>query len=212
MYDRSKILRTLDENYIIDIKDPEIVEAENEFGYLVNLPNSTVKLAVYMSEMPIPFGKVFNFNCGNNTLTTLKNSPLNVETNYFCGKNPYLTSLEFSPLEVGIVFSCWSSSVTSLQGCPDGARSVVASDCPLEDLIGLPKSLANLLTITYREELPLLRLIETTYYVKINNAPDEVTEILEIGKQSRKNIPLRQAIIKCQKELIDAGFRGNARL
>jgi hypothetical protein len=59
-----------------------------------------------LTELPLTFNKVTGyFDCGGNSLTTLKGSPKWVGGFFYCDNNQ-LTSLEFSPEYVGGWFSC----------------------------------------------------------------------------------------------------------
>jgi hypothetical protein len=59
-----------------------------------------------LTELPLRFNKVTGyFDCGGNSLTTLKGCPRWVGGFFYCDNNQ-LTSLEFSPEYVGGWFSC----------------------------------------------------------------------------------------------------------
>ncbi len=77
--------------------------------------------SVYLNNMnldkiPIKFNKVKgNFNCSYNKLTTLENSPKNVETHFLCDNN-LLTDLKHSPYSIGGFFQCDNNPLESLDG------------------------------------------------------------------------------------------------
>lgn len=58
------------------------------------------------------------FNCGNNHLRTLHNSPEIVDTDFYCHAN-WLTSLEGGPRVVKGDFDCRHNEIQSLDGCPE---------------------------------------------------------------------------------------------
>jgi hypothetical protein len=71
-----------------------------------------------LTELPIRFNKVTGwFFCRNNKLTTLKDCPRWVGSNFSCVNNK-LTSLEFGPEYVGNDFVCNFNDLTDLVGSP----------------------------------------------------------------------------------------------
>jgi hypothetical protein len=82
--------------------------------------NNDVNLRVKgLTKLPLKFGIVKgSFDCGNNELTTLEGSPIEVSGGFKCNNNK-LTSLEGSPREVGRVFYCSGNQLTTLEGGPD---------------------------------------------------------------------------------------------
>jgi len=66
----------------------------------------------------VKFAKISrDFNCWNNSLTSLEGAPQEVGGNFSCAVNE-LTSLEGAPQEVGGYFSCSGNNLTSLEGAP----------------------------------------------------------------------------------------------
>jgi hypothetical protein len=57
------------------------------------------------------------FNCSNNKLTSLNNSPKTVGGSFYCGHNQ-LISLKGAPTYVGNNFVCSNNLLTSLDGVP----------------------------------------------------------------------------------------------
>ncbi len=57
------------------------------------------------------------FDCSNNQLTSLVGGPTEVGSNFYCTNNK-LKSLEGSPERVGDNFSCYNNQLTSLYGSP----------------------------------------------------------------------------------------------
>jgi hypothetical protein len=82
--------------------------------------NNDVNLRVKgLTKLPLKFGIVKgSFDCGDNELTTLEGSPIEVSGGFKCNNNK-LTSLEGSPREVGRVFYCSGNQLTTLEGGPD---------------------------------------------------------------------------------------------
>jgi len=97
--------------------------------YLTSLPE-------WLGEIDIVYG---DFNCADNLLISLKNSPKQVYGNFNCSHNN-LTSLEGSPEEVNGYFNCSNNQLTSLKGCPEKVK--VLFECSsnfLTSLEGCPK-------------------------------------------------------------------------
>lgn len=132
------------------------------------------------------------FNCSDNYLPSLAGAPEHVGLSFNCSYNR-LTSLLGSPKNIGLSFNCSNNlGITSLEGCP--------KDLPQGDFV-----------ISWTPELPLLRLVGLMVFFQGNTDFEterlaKVERILEkyVDKFSRSNI------IACQKDLIDAGFEGNA--
>jgi hypothetical protein len=76
--------------------------------YLTSLPD-------WMGEIDIVNGY---FNCRENLLTSLKNSPKRVNGGFYCPYNN-ISSLEGCPERVNGNFWCINNNLTSLEGCPE---------------------------------------------------------------------------------------------
>ncbi len=143
-----------------------------------------VALIKLVTKLPVQFGHVNgNFYCSGNKLTSLKGAPQTL-SGYFDCRDNQLTSLEGSPKSVGGGFYCRDNQLTSLAGSPNE----VGGDFYL----------------TWIKNLPLLQLVR---YKRIETYNDQINEI--INKYCNHK-PLKEAILLCQKELIDNGFIGNA--
>ncbi len=166
-----------------------------------------------------------DFYCANNQLTSLEGAPQSVGGYFYCNNNK-LTSLVESPTKVGGNFVCYNNKLMSLAGAPqsvggyfDCANNKLASlvggpnkvsgyfDCrnnKLTSLEGAPQSVGDKFYCDWTENLPLLRLVR---YKKIETDNDQVNKII---RKYSYHKPLKEAILLCQKELIDKGFVGNA--
>ncbi len=135
-------------------------------------------------QFPVKFGKIDgNFNVQGCGLTTLIGGPTEVGGNFTVSNNK-LTSLKGSPKLVGGHYVCRGNPLVSVEE--------------------LPQSFTGLFVCDWHPDLPLLRLLRCKrVYVR---ECDTVADILRkyAGNPSRSNI------LACQKELIDAGFEGNA--
>jgi hypothetical protein len=68
--------------------------------------------------LPLKFGKVSgDFDCSDNSLTTLEGCPKYVGGDFNCSSNQ-LTSLEHCPTSNGMDFYCYTNKLTSLKYCP----------------------------------------------------------------------------------------------
>lgn len=171
-----------------------------------------------------------NFGCGGNKLTSLQHGPLSVSGGYYCQNNKLeslnyspmhiigdfncsnnqLTSLRHGPAMVSGEYDCHSNQLTSFEGLPGVlGGGVNCSLNPLTSLKGLDfnSKIEGLITITYSENLPLLRLCVSNYQVDTCN--EEVNSIINHCIKSYPN--LKERIIKCQYALIKAGFKNNAK-
>jgi len=155
---------------------------------IVNINGFATLINIMINELPFQFGKVdYDFYCDNANLTNLKGCPHTVGNNFNCSHNE-LTSLEGGPHTVGEQYYCFNNT-------------------NLISLTGLPDTVGGEFRIDWNKNLPMLQLVKLNNVTIYNRA--SLTEIM--GKYCGQK-PLRQAIIQCQRELIDAGFKENARL
>jgi len=147
-----------------------------------------------------------SFSCSSNQLITLEGAPQTVGGSFNCYNNK-LTTLEGAPQTVGGGFYCFRNQLTTLAGAPQTVGDVFnCSDTPLATLEGIPIKL-KLLQLSYSPNLPLLRTLyaqEVEFLPKLRDPA--VLEILNRYAGEGK-----RGVIRCQKELIAAGFEGNAR-
>jgi hypothetical protein len=188
--------------------------------------NDDVELIKKVKELPVQFGQIGGyFYCANNKLISLAGCPKFVGGDFSYSENQ-LTSLVGGPIEVDGYFDCYNNQLTSLEGAPQkvsggfdcynnklmslaGAPKSVGGyfDCrnnPLISLEGAPKSVSGGFYLTWSKDLSLLRLV---IYKSIETYNDQVNEII---RKYSNHTPLKEAILLCQKELIDNGFIGNA--
>jgi len=185
--------------------------------------------------LPVKFDIVQgNFMVGRTGLATLEGCPRLVGGKFSCAGNP-IKSLQGGPASVGEHYYCSDTGLTTLTGAPtqialnffcnnntqlktlDGAPAVVLGefsciDSAIEDLNGLPHSMGTVY-LTYTETLPLLRTLsakqialDVPAQVADHRRVDEVVRIINRYAGEGK-----RGVIRCQKELIKAGFEGNAR-
>jgi hypothetical protein len=98
-----------------------------------------LKISKKVNQLPVKFDKIAGcFDCVNNRLTSLENSPEEIGGAFDCSGNR-LTSLIGAPKRIEGDFTCW--------------------DNPLTSLAGIPEYVGNRIWISYSKNLPLLRLI-----------------------------------------------------
>jgi hypothetical protein len=147
------------------------------------------------TKLPFKIGKVDgSFYCEFSTLTSFENCP---------------------DIITGNLYAAYCN-LTNMKFCPD-ADSIDVRVNPLTSLIGIPNSEGlNIFGVSWSANLPLLSLlrlkINTLEIINSNNDLHPTTKIIkkymninDISPSKRKTI-----ILDCQKELIDAGFIGNA--
>lgn len=207
------------------LKDTEFIITEKG---LVN-----VELGAYMRRstqnglLPVKFGRIFgDFSIANAKLVSLDGCPRIVDGHFDCSYNQ-LKSLVHSPQDVES-FDCSNNLLTSLEGAPPaGTEEFVCNSNLLPDLTSAPatKYLAALnnpfqnfrgtpshiesVAVTWRRDLPLLGLLTVKdINIHFHNGThyDEIEQILkQYASQGRAGM------IDCKRELVAAGFEGNAR-
>jgi hypothetical protein len=147
------------------------------------------------------------FRCNTNQLDSLKGAPQHVGGDFVCNENN-LTTLEGAPQGVGGVFLCEKNRLTSLKGAPHTVgEDFWCRENDLSSLEGLPDRIAGNLFLDYSPTLPLLRLllIKGVGDFRLNDV--KLQKIL--AKYKGKGW---SAMVPCARELIRAGYKGNARL
>jgi hypothetical protein len=145
-----------------------------------------------------------NFYCAGNKLTSLEGSPRSIMGSFICGSNS-VHSLVGGPIGVAKNYNCIDNQLISLEGIATNVEtSIACGRNNLQSFIGLPENFTGSISFDWHENLPLLRLLKCE---EINVGRNQkVQKIL-----SKYNNPFsRSNVLKCQKELIDAGYEGNA--
>ncbi len=200
----------------------------------VNLGACQKRDGRFFSQLPVKFGSVSgDFSCISAGLESLAGCPTSVRKDFVCTGNK-LKNLIGCPASIGGNLICVGSGLRSLEGCPEiihgeftcsrnnlvslqhGPRHVEGnfdcSDNPLTSLEYLPAIIGGYVKIPWSKDLPLLRLVRyrSVYlYNKLSlNGPQKLPE--KILSKYTSPEATRRDIIVCQKELIDAGFEGNA--
>jgi len=189
-----------------DVADPQTVEIHSDFSVTVHGDLDSYSLTPPNQQLPLVFreitgtcvfvnmgletlagspAKCGSFSCAGNQLTSLVGGPTSVLENYMCGYNQ-LTDLKGAPEIVPGSFVCWQNSLTSLDGCP--------------------RSIGGKITVDYSPDMPLLRTLVANK-IELEPAPDPILEII-LNKYAGQG---RAGAIDCKRELVAAGFEGNAR-
>jgi hypothetical protein len=187
--------------------DPQAVEVHSDLSVSVwdDLEAQTGSTAP-MGKLPLTFREVTG-NCmfSSMGLTSLLGSPKKCG-GFFCSGNR-LISLVGGPTEVTANYSCSYNQLVDLRGAPNTVPGwFVCMENPFESLEGCPKSIGEKITVTYKHDLPLLRTLAAAS-IDIENTPDQFLERI-LNNYAGQG---KRGAIRCQKELISAGFERNAR-
>jgi hypothetical protein len=196
--------------------------------------SATVKMKepYALGRLPVRFGRVHNFIAVGQSLQTLHGSPHTVDEDFDVDHNPLgdnglqggpqqvvgnywcnhcsLTTLAGAPRKVGS-FYCSYNRLQNLKGAPEEVdEDFFCTDNPLKSLEGLPARIPGELRLTYDENVPLLRTLGAELVTFSNwhtgSEAEKVQEILQEYQGQGK-----RGVIRCQKDLIKAGYEGNAR-
>lgn len=211
----------LDDYDDYEIDDQGIVNVHTDIQAII--PSVTGKLPVKFGEVQgdfliskmqltslkgCPTWVYANFDCSENSLTSLMHAPTKCE-DFICSRNK-LTNLSHAPT-VAKLFDCSYNLLTDLTTCP-GAQEVFAAYNPFEHFRNTPGNIERV-TITYKPNLPLLGLL-SVHHVEIFD-PDngEYMEPLSkiLNAHVGKGVINKAAMLKCAGELIRTGYKGNAR-
>jgi hypothetical protein len=187
--------------------DSEAIEVEQDGT--VNVSSNCVAHQE-MARFPVKFGRIEGtFIADRCNLATLAGSPKHVNGIFSVNGN-FLSTLAGGPEYVGEDFFCDKNHLTDLKGAPNVTDNFSCEDNPLVSLEGLPVN-SEMIHVTYQKNLGLLRLVGVkAAAVVVSHELHEVDAILE--KYMGQGPDLRSRILQCQKELISAGYAGNARM
>jgi hypothetical protein len=116
-----------------------------------------------------------------------------------------LETLENFPHYVGNDLIINSNNLESLRGAPDHVGgALLLTHNPLTTLEGFPSHVGGKVTITWSENLPLLRTLIAREII-LYGKPRVMVILNKYAGQGRRGM------FACKKELIEAGFEGNAR-
>jgi len=119
-----------------------------------------------------------------------------------------LTSLEGLPDVITGDLRLRNNLLTDLRGAPNVITGVLnLLDNPLESLVGFPNSVGKVV-IHDDPNLPMLRLLNAKE-ISIHGSRDPTNSVYKILKKYAGEG--KRGAIRCQKELIAAGFEGNAK-
>jgi len=204
MVDPAKIKEIFD--HYFRCTDPIVINSDGTIS-----TKGYVTLFKRVKKLPLEFYEVDEFDMGTAGLVTLAGSPKHVYSGFRCVHNN-LKSLEGGPESVGGHYLCGFNQLTNLKGAPrkvHGNFSCVGN--PLESLEGLPQEGVETLYLSYSPSLPLLRALvaqEILFRQRVE-APEPPPRVQEImTKYAGEG---KRGVIRCQKELIAAGFEGNAK-
>lgn len=97
-----------------------------------------------LSKLPLKFNRIrYNFYCGNNSLTTFENFPIEVGGDFICDFNR-LKSLVGSPIKIGGYLSFIGYNLETLDGLSIPYDKLMYYDPNLQELIRNHKRKKNL--------------------------------------------------------------------
>jgi hypothetical protein len=210
--DEAGIRETLARNFLIQ----EGIEVTVRPDGKVDVPSSVVLRGKH-DRLPLQFGKVSgNFVCHRAGLKSLEGAPESVNADFDCSRNE-LTSLIGGPRDAQNYY-CQTNKLTNLVGGPESVGdNLFCQDNPLKTLEGVATD--AVVHLTWHVDLPLLRLLSTAGFFIFPSAENMYIDAMSQGWKIEEILnkyheaagPLRQRMIACQKELIDAGFASNAK-
>ncbi len=180
--------------------------------------------------LPVQFGEVEgDFLISNMNLTSLKGCPRHVDGNFDCSENS-LTSLQHAPSTCEDL-DCSRNKLTTLHHAPVVANSISCSHNLLTDLSTAPgaqdmfaaynpfKTFRNMnkdidrITITYDTNLPLLGLLSVRHVEIFDPDTGEYMDKLSkiLNAHAGKGVDNKAQMLMCAAELVKAGYKGNAK-
>jgi hypothetical protein len=155
-----------------------------------------------------PYNRVIMRVKNNITKLPIK---LNVVNGSMDGRFSSLTTMEGFPEIISRSLYMTRCELTSLDFCPNVKLNLDFEGILLRSITGIPSnSVLDTLKLSWHSKLPLLSLLRlnVAFLFLFDQSGQHLSE--KILRQYM-NVPnKRKAIIDCQKELIDAGFIGNA--
>lgn len=163
----------------------------------INIYGDVVETNENIDKLPVRFNEVSGFFiCGN--LITLEGCPRKVGGDFYCDRSR-ISSFEGGPEEVG--GDVWAHEIKTLTS-----------------LKGLPKSIGRKISLTYRTNLPLLRLLfvdglrDISFFATELNS-EQINSISNLEEILMRYIGQgRKGALQCAVELTKVGYKENARL
>ena len=176
-------------------------------------------LRLNLSKLPIKFDTVTgNFNCADQTLTSLDGFPRYVGKSCDISGNR-LETLINGPYEVGGSYNCSDNNINSLVGAPLYiGRDFRCVGNYLNSLDGIPKSINGIFTMTVHAETPLLKILTVKgiqIFNFINDQGDYFKFISDLFSEYYKIQNPTERIMKVAFEMMrykQGYYRSNARL
>jgi hypothetical protein len=208
--DRKQVLSLISQHFTVDGRVTVTPDGKVTVERDVVMNNRFYK---GFEKLPVEFASVGGtLSIETNNLKTLVGCPETVGGGFDCDDNE-LMSLEGGPKAVGRGYSCSKNFISDLKGAP---RAIPGNfNCsinPLQSLEGFPSEIGGTLWISYKETLPLLRTLvahSIVFYPWADNTDSPAGRVLSILKKYAGEG--KRGVIRCQKELIAAGFEGNAK-
>jgi len=119
---------------IYDYDDPSETQFTIHNDYSVDAFGPVFMGYMNLNRIPVKFNRCSSdFDCSNNVLTTLENSPKTVHGNFNCSNNE-LINLKEGPEFVSMSYNCSHNLLESLEGSPAKLKNFNCSDNFLKNL------------------------------------------------------------------------------
>ena len=206
MIDQQKILQTFRQHFHYS------GEVTVDRDGLISCTKDVKLSRTYQGDrLPCAFKKVDGrFSCSNSRLQTLVGAPLHVGLSFSCS-NSQLKTLQGAPRACRDFF-VQENQLDTLKGGPHDVRgNYWCYNNPLTSLEGIAHHIGEQFWCDFTPDLGLLRILATgskDFYDKDYAQRRPITIInkyLEMGGGWNRMVP-------CAREMIRAGFRGNAKL
>jgi hypothetical protein len=206
MVDKDQIMNLL-HNYFrwngdVEVQDDGGVNVSGNVALMYTPPDGVI---------PVQFGIVDgDFRAENKKLVSLRNVPDACHSLYVSAN--HIQSLEYCPVYLNIL-DVEYNLLTNFEHAPEQVDTIIAFGNPLTSLTGLPDS-EYAINITYREQLPLLRLVdaENVHIGSTGFGYDRYKRYEPVDAIINKYVGQGKAgAIKAAAELVKLGFKDNAR-
>ena len=204
MTDQQQILQTFNKHF--EHRGQVSVDAQG----LISCTGK-VKLTTRVERLPCAFLKVDGFfDCSYSSIQTLEGAP-QIVGGKFSASNCILATLEGAPRKCG-GFWVLGNQLQNLKGGPDWVDgNYLCHSNPLTSLEGLARHISKQFRCDITPDLGLLRILQTGTdeffdLAHVNRPPlTIINKYLDMGGGWNRMVP-------CARELIWAGFPGNAKL
>ncbi len=197
-------------NGTLEFHDAHTVSVKEDELY-----SGSVGVRPHVTELGWKFLQVEGtFTAQGSALTTLEGAPPWIGDALYVRNCPNLTSLGSTLSYVGGSMTISGTALSSLKGGPKTVKGhvILYANQSLVSLEGFPVEGVDKVEIDYTPTLPLLRLLVSPVIWLTTTTSGTSSDTAKVEKILDKYAGQgKRAVFKCKKELIEAGFEGNAR-